>query len=141
MVDNLGRFSGNASDPRPHQDGKIEGTKHGSSVTIDVEWLVDTGAEVSAITNSNANQFDLVSVAGSASATTGGGGIVMMSGVSTVFEMLDVHSNPQQVKCSLKIGVKPNNHGSEILGMDRAAYVSAVVEWDPTSRKGRLRIR
>ena len=110
-------------------------------MTVNVEWLVDTGAEVSAITNHNANQFDLVSVAGSVSATTGGGGIVIMSGVSTVFEMFDVLSNPQQMKCSRKIGVKPNNYGSEILGMDRVAHVSAVVEWDPTSRKGRLRIR
>jgi hypothetical protein len=141
MAENLGQFSGNASDPRPHQDGKIEGTKSGSPVTVNVEWLVDTGAEVCAISNSNANQFDLVSAAGSASATTGGGGIVMMSGVSTVFEMFDANNNPQQVKCSHKIGVKPNNQGSEILGMDRIAYVSAVVEWDPTSRKGRLRIR
>src|SRR5438132_1027322 len=64
----------NPSDPRPFQTGQVEGTKNHRPATVSKEWLVDTGASISALTRSNADQFDLTPLGGTASGTTGGGG-------------------------------------------------------------------
>jgi hypothetical protein len=141
MPDHLGPPSGNPLDRRPHQMGQAEGSKAGMTVQVDKEWMVDTGAQISAITKNNGDKFDLTPVGGSASGTIGGGGIIVKSGLTMIFEIFDRKGKPKTVKCNLDVGVKPNNSGSEILGMDQMADVGAVAEWDPTARKGRLRAR
>src|SRR5947209_4215283 len=125
MADNLFAPSGSPSDPRPHQHGKAKGSKKGSPVTEDKEWMVDTGAQISVITKSNGDKFDLVAVGGSASGTTGGGGILVKSGLTMEFEVFDNTGAASTATCNLDVGVKSNNKGSEILGMDQIAHVGA----------------
>ena len=60
----------------------------------------------------------------------------MMSGVTMVFTVLEPNGSSQQVRCSLPIAVKPNDSGSNILGMDQLAFVSAKVRWDPAALEG-----
>jgi hypothetical protein len=104
---NLNASSVNSGDPRPFQNGEVTGTKHGAVLQAAKEWLVDTGASISAITKSNADQFDLTITGASASATTGGGGIIMKSGLSMVFKVLDeATGTDNKVHCSLDVGVK-----------------------------------
>jgi hypothetical protein len=141
VPDNLFAPSRNPSDPRPHQQGMARGMKNGHPAAANKEWMVDTGAQISAITKDNGNKFDLTAVGGSASGTSGGGGILIKSGLSMEFEIFDTHGVATPVACNLDVGVKPNNNGSEILGMDQIAHVDAIVEWDPTTRTGRLRER
>jgi hypothetical protein len=126
------------SDLRPHQLGKATGHKSGLPVSVTKEWLVDTGAQISCITKSNGDQFDLTLTGGSASATTGGGGILVKRGLTMWFEIFDTASMRKSVSCSLDVAVKPNNNGSEILGMDQLKNVNAAVEWDPGAQKGRM---
>lgn len=140
MPDNLQPPAANASDERPHQPGKAEGTKNGLRVSIAVEWLIDTGAEISTITAGTATNFDLTATGGSASATTGGGGILVNSGLQTRFEVLDQKGNTQHVTFQRNVGVKQTNTGSDILGVDQIGAAGAQVEWDPTAKLGRLRI-
>jgi hypothetical protein len=135
---NLSPPSFNPSDLRPYQLGKATGHKTGTPVSVDKEWLVDTGAEISCITKSNADQFDLTPTGGSASATTGGGGILIKRGLTMWFEILDQANMPKSVNCSLDVAVKPNNKGSEILGMDQLKNVNAAIEWDPCAQEGRM---
>ena len=136
---NLNSSSTNASDLRPYQPGAASGGKNGLPVTISTEWMIDTGAAVSAITQGNANHFDLIPTGASASATTGGGGIIMKSGLTMHFDVFDsVTGSNRTMSCSLDVGVKPNNHGSEILGMDQLAHVSAIVRWDASVKDGDL---
>src|ERR1043165_358053 len=135
---NLHACSSNARDRRPFQNGQIEGTKNSHSRTALKEWLIDTGATISVITKSNAEQFDLTVLGGSASSTTGGGGILLNSGLTRVFTLLKHTGADEQVRCSLPIGVKSNDHGSEILGMDQLAHVKAKVRWDPSRQDGDL---
>lgn len=83
MVDNLSTPTGNSSDKRPHQNGKASGkNRFFMSHSVSIEWLVDTGAEIACITQATANNFRLKNTAGSASATTGGGGILIKSGLT-----------------------------------------------------------
>lgn len=139
MPDNLFPPSGNPSDPRPHQHGKARGLKYGLPVAEDKEWMIDTGAQISVITKSNGDKFDLTAVAGSASGTTGGAGILIRSGLTMEFQIFDIAGSAKTVTCKLNVGVKRNDKGSEILGMDQIAHVGAIVEWDPKALKGRLR--
>lgn len=133
---NLHTSSANPSDPRPFQKGRVEGSKKGRAKTALKEWLVDTGANISALTKDNAEQFDLTLLGGSVSATTGGGGILIKVGLAMVFTVLETSGSNRTVRCSLPIGVKPNNSGSEILGMDQLASVNAKVCWNPSAQDG-----
>ncbi len=133
---NLHASSTNTSDPRPFQQGKVEGSKKGRPKTALKEWLLDTGANISALTKSNAEQFDLIPLGGSASATTVGGGILIKAGLAMIFTVLEASGSSRQARCSLPIGVKPNNSGSDILGMDQLAFVNAKVRWNPSAQDG-----
>ena len=62
----------------------------------------------------------------------------MKTGLTMVFSILDTENISGEVECSLAVGVEPNNLGSEIVGMDQLAHVSAKIQWDPQARKGRL---
>jgi len=126
------------SDRRPHQTGSASGTKNGSSVTASTDWLVDTGAEIAILTKDTADRFDLLPTGGSASATTGGGGILIKRGLTTEFEIQDLSGYAKTVHSSLDVGVKPNNNGSDLLGMDQLKDVGAAIDWDPVNRSGRL---
>lgn len=135
----LGAPSSDPSDRRPHQSGRAEGFDARAQPVIEPkEWLVDTGAQISVITKSNADKFDLKLTGGSASATTGGGGILVKSGLTMVCEILGKTGRPKAVRCNLDVGVKPNNSGSEILGMDQLNAVHAAVDWNPRLRSGKL---
>jgi hypothetical protein len=101
MADNLFSPSGNSSDPRPHQQGKAKGQKNGLPVTEDKEWMVDTGAQISVITKSNGDKFDLTAVGGSASGTTGGGGLLVKSGLTMQFEIFDTTGSTKTVNCKM----------------------------------------
>jgi hypothetical protein len=126
-----------STDPRPFQDGHAEGTRAGAPITAPELWLVDTGAMVSAITKDNADQFDLTPLGASAASTTGGP-MIMKVGLTLAFTVLDTFGVDQQRRCLLPVAVKPNNQGSEILGMDQVVQVSAKVRWDPVAREGDL---
>jgi hypothetical protein len=135
---NLRASNTNVADPHPFQDGSAEGTSNHRQVTVVKEWLIDTGARISVITKDNADHFDLTPLGGSASGTTGGGGILIKSGLTMVFTVREGQGVNRLLRCSLPVGVKPNNAGSEILGMDQLAHVHAKVRWDPFARDGDL---
>ena len=139
MPDNLAPPSANAADHRPHQAGEARGYKWGLSVVSKIEWLIDTGAQISVVTKSKGALFDLLPIAGSASATTGGGGILIKSGLDMAFEIFDGAGLAKPVVGTLDVGVKPDDNGSEILGVDQLEKAGAVVEWDPSAGLGRLK--
>jgi hypothetical protein len=134
---NLRARTPGSTDPRPFQAGHLEGTKGGLPLTASKLWLVDTGAMVSALTKDNADQFDLTPLGASAASTTGGAMIVKV-GATMVFPVLDRFGVENQRRRSLPVAVKPNNQGSDILGMDQVANVNAKVRWDPVTQDGDL---
>jgi hypothetical protein len=139
---NLTAFSSRSADPRPFQFGRVEGvTKSGVRLSKGKQWLADTGAAVSAITKSNADDFDLTTTAGTAFATSGGVGLLMKTGLTMFFEVEDSAGVAMEVKCALDVGVKPDDLGSEILGMDQIAHVNARIEWDPAARDGNILVK
>jgi hypothetical protein len=136
-VGNLSARSVGSTDPRPFQAGHVEGNKGGVPVTAAKLWLVDTGAMISTITKDNAGRFDLAPLGASAGSTTGEA-MIVKSGLTMVFTVRDTLGVDHQRRCSLPIAVKPNNSGSEVLGMDQVAHVNVKVRWDPAAQDGDL---
>lgn len=42
----------------------------------------------------------------------------------------------KEVECNLDVGVKCDDKGSDILGMNQLADVGAKIRWDPTAQDG-----
>ncbi len=127
------------TDQRPYHIGQLEGTISQNPMSVLIEWLVDTGAQVSVVTQAIGTSFDLQPsylVGVSAMPTTGGTGISLYSGLTVVFHV-KTGGGSRTVKCNtLDVGVKSNNDGGELLGMDQIASAAAKVLWDPSANAG-----
>jgi hypothetical protein len=74
------------------------------------------------------------------SGTTGGGGILIVTGLEAEFSVSDSWGNTQTVKSTKYMGVKRGNTGSDLLGMIQLADLSVSIQWDPQKGAGELRI-
>jgi hypothetical protein len=63
----------------------------------------------------------------------------VVTGLDAEFTVEDAWGNSNTVQASGYAGVKSNNAGSNLLGVEPLAQVGATVEWDPSARAGRLR--
>jgi len=131
-----------SGDPRPFHSGQVSGTKSSVPVSQALEWLIDTGAQISVVHSSTGALFDLgpSTLAGaSARATTGSTGIALHSGLTVEFDVLQRSGATRPVACSaLDVGIKSNNSGSEILGMDQLEAERASVHWNPVRGDGNI---
>ena len=123
---------------RPHARGEARGSKRGRSVTKTVEWLLDSGADVTVVQKQVGDCFDLVATGASASPTTGSRGILMKRGMTVSVTVEDGTGVQRSAASALDVGVKPDNAGSNLVGMEQLAAAGAVLEWDPVRRTGRL---
>lgn len=135
--DNL---KGTPTDPqRPHQRGAAQGTSPtGGNANESKNWLVDTGAQISAISAANAAHFNTTPTGGTAGGVVGGG-LVIVTGITMVFTIAtDDPAYPggeRQVACRLPVAITPS---SDILGMDQLASQKVKIMWDPERGTGRL---
>jgi len=133
--------SGSSSNLRPHIWGEASGlcAPHGlHTVSCQVEWLIDTGADVGVVQKQLGDVFTKVTTGLSASPTTGGRGIQMVTGIDVTFTVEDPTGSPVSVTTRCPIGVKSDNSGSNLIGMDQVADVSAQVQWSPAPQSGKL---
>ena len=124
----------------PFQQGSAHGTKNSIPVQQAIEWLIDTGAEIAVVRANVGSQFDVVSAGFSASPTTGGGGIQVVTGVDVCFTVEDPSGAAHQVVSSRYVGIKSQNAGSNLIGMAQIADVQAEVRWDPGTKCVALRV-
>jgi hypothetical protein len=137
---NLGQSGRDPGTRRPFQDGRVLGQQNGAPAATNVEWLVDTGADIVALWDSVGSLFDVVqSIGASASPTTGGGGIQVVTGIQAEFNVEDATGNATTASASGYVGIKSNNAGNNVLGVEQLADAGATVEWDPKLRTGSLR--
>lgn len=127
---------------RPVQDGRVLGSRVSDGVpsAVDVTWLVDTGADLATIRDKFGRLFQYQkSIGATASPTTGGGGILVVNGLEAEFTVRDQWGNENTFVSRKLMGVKSNDAGSDLLGMEQLADVGAGVEWSPRSGSGQLR--
>ncbi|HZW52385.1 MAG TPA: hypothetical protein VFF00_00050 [Candidatus Elarobacter sp.] len=139
MKTNIGKKSDGSNDRRPWQKGKAKGKKDGKDVQVDKEWLIDTGAELSCITESNARNFDLTAngVIGGGHAGTAGDPVVAKDGVTMKFRALKADGTEEEIECSITVYVVPDRF-PEILGNDQLAKFGLGVAWNPKTRAGKI---
>jgi hypothetical protein len=137
---NLGPSGRDPGNRRPFQAGRVLGDQQGVSTATTVEWLVDTGADIVTLWDSVGSPYDVVhSVGASASPTTGGGGIQVVTGIDAEFDVEDATGNSKTVTVAGFVGIKSNNAGHNLLGVEQLTGAGATVEWDPTLRQGSIR--
>jgi hypothetical protein len=123
---------------RPHQWGEASGTERGQPVTVDVQWLFDTGADVAVVQKRVGDCFDTQPTGASASPTVGSGGILMVRGITVAFDAEDASGYSSTVTNSKDVGIKDDNSGSNLIGVDHLADAGVTIEWNPMLRSGRL---
>lgn len=136
---NLRSSNANHHSLRPHQTGHVAGRKSGTHVRFEIEWMIDTGADIGVVRKIVGDKFDLVATAASASPTNGGGGILIKQGLQVEFTAEDSVGIPRAMRSALPVGVKSSNAGSDIIGMDQLATLNVEVNWSPNSRVGTLK--
>lgn len=120
---------------RPHQVGAVkgEGADGSGPHRVRVGWVVDTGAEVAVVLHRVAAAFKYNPTGASAAPTSGDAAIMMVDGLVVEFDAsgatLDVPGH---------VGVKSDNVGSNLLGMDKLEFVGASVCWSPSSGTGEI---
>lgn len=127
---------------RPFQAGRLLGTKYGAPVQAEIDWLVDTGAEIATVRQSLGTQFDTSSTGLTASPTTGGGGLQVVTGLTAEFTVEDAAQRAQRVvQSTTHVAIKSTNACRDLLGMEQVADVDADVRWDPLAGTGDLVVR
>lgn len=138
---NLGPSKSDPASRRPFQAGRALGPQGsaGQIVAEEVEWLIDTGADIAALWDSIGSQFDGANpIAATASPTTGSAAIQVVEGIETEFEKEDGAGQAAKVRAGGRIAVKSDDRGHNILGAEQLANAGALVAWDPSARLGRL---
>ena len=136
---NLGPSKSDPASRRPFQAGRALGPQGASIVAEDVEWLVDTGADIAALWDSVGSQFpDAKPIAATASPTTGSETMQVFEGIVAEFETEDRVGAAAKVRADGRVAVKLDDSGHNILGAEQLANAGARVAWDPGARRGRL---
>lgn len=132
------------SDPlRPFQVGGVSGQDvNGTGTqTRRVRWLVDTGAMVTVVLKKVGDEFVATPTGVTAGPTTGSTGIVMYEGLTAHYEVeCSVCGVQHMADYANQIGVKSDNVGSNILGMDAIAASACDVLWDPSGGIGSIHL-
>lgn len=122
--------------------GQVLGPRQSDGVysSVTVTWLADTGADITTVRDGIGRLFRYQSTGATASPTIGGGGIHVVSGLDIEFTAVDSSGATTTVKSAQLVGVKSNNAGDDVLGMDGLSAIQGTITWDPHSGTGDLRI-
>ncbi|WP_433167187.1 hypothetical protein [Kribbella sp. CA-247076] len=130
---------GNSS--RPFQTGRAHGVNplSGGRHSLTVDWLVDTGADWSAVLPNLAMNFATTTPVPAVSAPPAGSAYRLAAGIEVEFTVWTKLG--QQTVCATTpvIAIKANNVGSNLIGVPELADRSAEVRWNARTRTGELR--
>jgi hypothetical protein len=125
----------------PRQYGSVLGrASDNSPLEVQVAWLADTGATFAVVRDGIGRQFQSTSTGVQGSGTTGGGGIQYVLGLVAEFKAIDASGGTTTARCGRWMGIKDNDEGDDLLGMEQLACHDVKIEWDPRSGQGELRI-
>lgn len=125
---------------RPFQAGHAVGTIGASTGHREpVDWLVDTGADWSAVLPVVAHQFVTGTPVNATTAPPGGAAFYLANGIDVEFTVLTA-AGPVIVRPPTPvIAVKAANAGCNLLGMPELVAERAVLRWHAAGSTGELR--
>ena len=130
--------SGGPSNRRPHQLGRLHGTrKTGAAGSVVVEWLIDSGSDVAVVQARVGAVFDTKVTGATASPTTGGAGILMVRGLEVEIQV-DSGSGTYPVRVNTDVGIKSSDAGSNIVGVAELQAAGATLVWASRLQAGTL---
>lgn len=134
----LSAASGAPTNRRPHQLGRVYGTRtNGTTASARVEWLIDSGSDVAVVQQQVGALFATKATGATASPTSGGPGILMVTGLDVEVEVeSNQHSYRRRVQTD--VGIKSSNHGSNIIGVAELNAARATLVWSAGQRAGAL---
>jgi hypothetical protein len=134
-MDNLIPNPANPDDRTPFQRGAAQGDAPGGGRANEQKnWVIDTGAQISCISAANAANFATTPVAGGA-AGVNGPPLVIVTGVTMLFQVIDRNGRPKNVSCNLPVAITPTD---DIIGTDQLSDQHAQLDWCADTRTGRL---
>jgi hypothetical protein len=125
---------------RPAVGGSLRGVFGAPAAARPVEWILDTGAEITTVRRSVGEGLGATPTAWTASPTTGAGGIRVVDGLAVSFEARDADGAPRAVTVGGYVGIKDTDRMGDLLGMQQVALGRARIFWDPAARRGVLRL-
>lgn len=122
---------------RPFQPGRAVGVYMGAPHSEPVDWLIDTGADWSALLKSTAANFT-TSAAPANTAPPSGTAYRLASGIEVEFTV-NTQGGPVTLTASTPvIAIKAGNVGANLIGIPQLAAVNAEVRWNPSNQSGEL---
>lgn len=122
----------------PFQIGRARGVdRAGSPREVDIEWLIDSGADVPVIQDRVAKTFTLKATGGTASPTVGAVTMLMYEGLE-VEATVDQGGYLVPRAAPVDVGVKPNDQGSNLLGVAALHAMHATIVWSARRQAGVL---
>jgi hypothetical protein len=121
----------------PTAVGELAGTFQGVPTSATVSWLIDTGSDMPLVRNASAQLFDWVPPAvGQFGYGTAGGPAIAIARDPIVRIFSDVAGTPFAFQGWM--GVKPNDDGSDVVGVNALAAWGAELTWDAATGVGRI---
>ncbi len=125
---------------RPFQSGYAVGTTAGRPHQEPVDWLIDTGADWSAVRPSVAASFTISTA--NLPANTGppaGAAYYLASGIDVRFTIATGQGPVTVTSPTPVIAIKRSNVGSNLLGVPQFIAENVEVRWDARTCTGQLR--
>jgi hypothetical protein len=127
------------ADGRPYTDGKLIGEDlRGNPIVVDKRFLIDSGAQISAIDENNARLFKKTRLTGAGASGAGGEGLGVYACVTMQFSRTTADgSGEEEVTCHLPFAVVRRAYC--ILGVDQLDATKTDFTFSSAKGRGELR--
>jgi hypothetical protein len=109
---------------------------------LPVEWLIDTGADISGVNGTVGGTFATTGVKGAtANPLWGAVGFTVVKGIQVELDVVDTSLKVQTVATKAPTrytAVRNQARGINVVGMNHLAELKATVEWNPDNQSGDL---
>lgn len=124
---------------RPFQSGHAVGTSGGLPHMEPVDWLIDTGADWSAVLPSLAQSFTTTNPVNANTAPPAGQAYRLAAGIDIRFTVLANHVSVTTTSRTPLIAIKATNVGSNLIGIPELVTEDVEVRWHAKRQAGELR--
>ena len=125
-------------DGRPYTEGKLVGEDlQGNVLMVDKHFLIDSGAQISAIDEDNALKFNKHRLAAAGASGAGGEGLSIYEGITMQFTRISAEgSSEEHVSCHLPFAIVRRVYC--ILGVDQLSATGTNFTFSPAKGTGKL---
>lgn len=129
-------------DKKPYQKGAAQGdSPSGGRANEPKTWMIDTGSDISVISQTNAAHFTKTKLKGAtakARGVNGGQPMNMYEGITMVFQA-DDNGRPVNISCNKPVAVSQDEVA--VIGNDQLEAAHCGLDWLPEMQTGRIYVK